>query len=229
MVLLESFHVDNMFKTCRISDCAPWTSWSITFAGTFIFSLENVNDRSSCDTEDVHSLERDCKHSRTNRCGIRPKEETLSAQRGWNDLFHLPLEWKIVRRIDEWLELRCALVICDTYDRYLDISQYYPKVSLKTRPDLGLFDKGNERSHSSTVTRRHTINFVHDETCSIGYGHPRNVRCLPKCQYWRILVIRMTHILTVHPSIQWGVIDVGTTLVWIFNSYYRPLKINQIN
>lgn len=39
IVLLESFHVESIFKTCRISELTPVTSWSITFAGIFIFSL----------------------------------------------------------------------------------------------------------------------------------------------------------------------------------------------
>ena len=39
IVLLDSFHVESMFSTCRISDCELVMSWSMTFAGIFIFSL----------------------------------------------------------------------------------------------------------------------------------------------------------------------------------------------
>ena len=40
MVLLDNLQVESILRTCRISDCAPSTSWSTTFGGTFIFSLK---------------------------------------------------------------------------------------------------------------------------------------------------------------------------------------------
>lgn len=51
----DNFQVDNMLSTCRISDCAPATSWSTTLAGIFSFSLETTLTISDA-TPDCDSL-----------------------------------------------------------------------------------------------------------------------------------------------------------------------------
>ena len=43
IVSLDSFHIESIFRTWRMSDFALVISWSMTFAGIFIFSVMNLS------------------------------------------------------------------------------------------------------------------------------------------------------------------------------------------
>lgn len=70
--VFDNFQVDNMLSTCRISDCAPETSWSTTLAGIFSFSLQatwTITDA----TPDCDSLESYSQNPRSNVRNLGPK------------------------------------------------------------------------------------------------------------------------------------------------------------
>lgn len=113
-----SLHVESMFKTWRISDCAPSMSWSMTLAGILIFSLNHTVS---------HGI--DVANIRTNLNAIDNILERMDATSGLEvpSMIHpltllavssLP-EREVVSHIRQWLQLWCASIIRDADYRHL--------------------------------------------------------------------------------------------------------------